>query len=497
MNMGSKPPSCEAPASNKSDQFEEDTEMKRGADHVSDENPPSVDHDLLSKPMSADEFSPPAPIESKHILSPIKSPLAPPIKSPLPAIISPLQYHTPKSAEKGFPPSTSEISSRGKTVDRGKHKDSNTLPSKSVTDAPETKGRRSRKKKQNIVSVATIDTSDSDSDIEVDVLNRSSDSALSSPQKPLPMNSQLSQNYSPLDKSLCSANLGTVKRKETKREKLLKEKDSVKLKREIAMASVPSKDCDSKKTSRVCVRSFTDSIDDMLDTFSGEKPLSPIRSVTNMHKKPNSLTGNISCARDKPPVLVKIDLNLLEKVLCIDKHSPNFLKHHKKLTSAKYSTSDIRSKKVHADTVKDKVSKSTASKLSANNIHVPDIDISDKKYVPEKERISNTSWTKKDIPKSHVPSFESLPVREPVKRESLSDNLSDSDSDGSVSEIEDSKHMESVHDSLSTSNHSSFSPSPLEKKKRKLNSTRDDDTKRRKTLSKSPASTPASDMIKE
>jgi hypothetical protein len=349
----------------------------------------------------------------------------------------------------------------------------------------------------------------------------SSDSALSSPQKPLPLNSQLSQKYTPLDK--CSANLGTVKRKETKRDKLLKEKDSVKLKREIAMANVPSKDCDNKKAaSRMYARSFTDSIDDMLDTFSGEKPLSPIRSVTNINKinpteqdliraglnvstkTPNSLHGNISCAREKPPVLVKIDLNLLDKVLCVDRHSPYFLKpkehlsgkHRKNLTSAKYSSSDIRSKKVHNDTVKDKISKSTASKISANS--VPDIDLSDKKYVPEKERISNVNLTsKKDIPKSHVPSFESLPVREPVKSESLSDDLSDSDSDGSASEIEDSKHVESVHDSLSTSNHSSFSQSPHEKKKRKLNTTRDDDTKRRKTLSKSPANMPASEIVKE
>ncbi|XP_045204662.2 AF4/FMR2 family member 4-like isoform X2 [Mercenaria mercenaria] len=525
INMASKPPSCEAPASNKSDpdHFEEDT-MKRGSDLISDENPPSVDQDVLSKPMSADEFSPPAPIEPKQILSPIKSPLAPPIKSPLPAVISPLQYHTPKAAEKVLTPSkyANDLSNHTKTVERVKHKDCNNLPSKPGMDVTNSKGRRPRKKKLNIVSVERIDSSDSESESEIDVVNRSSDSALSSPQKPLPTNLKLSQKYTPLDNSLCS-----VKRKESKRDKLLKEKDSVKLKREIASSNFPSKDCDKKKvTSRVCARSFTDPIDDMLHSFPDEKPLSPIRSVTNMHKinsmeedliraglavstkNPIPVDGNLSCVKGKPSVLVKIDLNLLDSVLCVDRHSPNFLKpkehlsgkHHKKLTSAKYSSpSDIRSKKVHIDTSKDKISKSTASKLSANSI--PDIDLSDKKYVPEKESISNLNVTKKQIPKSHesqdVPDFDALPVREPVKSDNLSDNVSDSDSDASGSEIEDSKHAESVHDSLSTSNHSSFSQSPLEKKKRKLNTTRDDDSKRRKTLSKSPANTPASDIVKE
>lgn len=524
--MPTKPPSCEAPASNKSepDHSDEETEMKRGADHVSDENPPSSDMDVLSKPMSADEFSPPAPIEHKHILSPIKSPQAHNIKSPIPAVISPMQYQRTRTPEKTHKTSKSATESvvHNKAIENVSYKENSSLTPKSTTDL--SKGRRPRKQKQILKSVERTETSDSESGSEIDVVNRSSDSALDSPQKTLPLNSQKSPNFTQSYISMCSTRPSTssAKRKESRRDKLLKEKDSVKLKEELMLTGVPRKDCDSRKVvSQGLGDKLTDPIDVMLHSFPDQKPLSPIRSVTNIQShleenliraglavstvKPIPVNGNILCAKGKPTVLVKIDLNLLGKVLCIDKDSKDFLKpkehlsvkHHKNVTSAKYSLPSVnKSKKVLGDTSKDKIS--TASKLSANN--VSDIDVSERKYVPERESISVSNLTRKEVSKNQVShevlDFDSQIVRE--QGESLSDDGSDSDSSENDSEVDNSKHVESVHDLLSSSNHSSFNRSPLEKKKRKCNTTREADTKRRKTLSKSPVShQPVSDSTKE
>lgn len=479
-HMATKPPSCEAPVLDKSDpdHFDEDTDMRRGADQIiSDENPPSNDQDGLHKTtyMFADDFSPPAPLEHKHsVLSPITSPIPAATKSPLPAVISPLQFHRTTGSE------NMNVTSESKSKER------NVLPSKANPEG--SKLPRVRKPKQKPKPTETIDSTDSESDSYIDVVNRSSDSALGSPQKSLPLNIQKSQNYLPAN-SLCSAKplTSSAKRKESKQDRLRKERDSVKLKAEIYPSGVPNRQyCDSKKAApKVQSRSCTDPIDDMLHYFPGDKPVSPLRNVLNVHDvdqmrkaglavspvKPFPVKGNLSCAKPKPSVLVKLDLNLLDKVMCIDRDSDNFLKpkslqehyntKHQKLTSAINSLPSVtKSKKVLED---NKLSKSTSSKLCANSIS--DTDIVDKKYVPEREYISN------------------------------SDNVNDSDSSSSDSEDECSKR--SVHASLSPSTQTSFSQSPLENKKRKLNTTREDDFKRRKTLSRSPVTQSTRDVPKE
>ncbi|KAL4230147.1 Has a role in transcriptional regulation [Mactra antiquata] len=505
----------EAPVSDKSDpdHFDELKDMKRGADHISDDNPPSNDpKDVLSKPMSADEFSPPVPLDHKQsVLSPIK-PLPPSsssVKSSIPAVKSPVKhsFHQNNAAEKYH--KSPKSSDRSSAVSSNK-RDSISVTDKSVVDVTKSRHSRKKLKKPKYKSQTYVEDSDSDSDSEIRDTEFSPKNSVfkESPKQSLLTTCHKSPAFSTTESSstTCSTKplTSSAKRKESKSDKLYKDNDYVKLKSRDVPNIVA---CDSSKVDKKLLsnNSFTDPIERMLIPFPEEKPVSPIRNGPHLDYDQLRRAGiavssvkpvleTLSSAKQVKPVIVRLDLNILSDVLNIDKNSHNFLKpkslkdhsglKHQKLTSAKQALPSVsvssKGRKVLDEHRKEKVFKSVASKLSANSVLSNisnDSNVDKKSYVPEKENNSNSSSSvfTKDVNSSSTRN---------VEPPTLSDDSS-SDSSNSESENEDSKQAMSL-ESLSSSNHSSFNQSP-DKKKRKLEKPRHDDSKRRKTsYSRSP-----------
>lgn len=485
-----KTSSYDAPASDKSEDLDE--AEKRAADQViSDENPPSIDQDLTSKQcMSADEFSPPAPIDKHPVLSPIKSPQV--VKSP-----AKRSYQRKSTVEKLQPGVNvvSELVKYGNTYDYIKNRERKTSQSKAspnLSDCDKSMSRkgRARKAKPKVKSQAYI-ASNSESDSDNDAVNTShpSGSVLNSPRKSLPVSPQKSHpTSSALSGSAVCSTLpltNSAKRKEAKQDRFIREQDSVRLKPD-GLIHVPDKStyCDSSKTaSKNLHNSCPESIqvDEMLDSFTspaltGSKPLSPIpytphiddrcqlQTDENLKKvglavstvKPSPLNGSISYnSNGKPSVLVKIDLNLLSNYLCLDRRSPNFLKpvshesefssKHQKVTSAKSSLPNVtksrKSQKVLNDTVHDRpytsASKSDPNRTSpANSTSISSdkssIGVKQSDYAKVSERTSVES-RKSTTASVHVKKESESEIPDfdslPVREPVQQDNPSDSESD--------------------------------------------------------------------
>ena len=538
-----KPPSIEAPASEQSEDLDE--AEKRAADQViSDENPPSNDQDLMCKrAMSADEFSPPAPIDKHPVLSPIKSPQA--VKSP-----AKRSYSRKNNADK-LATSVNAISDSmkfGNTYDSIKSRERKTSQSKAspgLSDCDKPISRKGRRKTKQKKSQAFV-THDSESESETENISHSSDSVnsphkLISPQKSLHISSMPGN-------TVCSSKpvTSSAKRRESK-DKLIREKDSIKLKAE-RTTIVPDKltDCDSSKAASK-VPHFTDTlpVDEMLDSFTvpGKTPLSPIPNLphidikcqTDEHLrkaglavstvKPAPINGNISYnPKGKPSVLVKIDLNLLCNYLCVERSNPNFLKPianksdfiHQKVTSAKSNlpkvTKNRKSQKVLNEIVSDNnkvsASKSVPNRTSPSNsasisnekssvgTKSSNFKSNDKTNNSESRKASNSAHVKKES-ECEIPDFDSLPVKE-VKEDITnhnSDDSEDSDSGSSGSSGSSSSSSDSESDNeQADSKAASVSPAhdyeaassrhsaDVDIKKRKLEVTRPEDSKRRKTV---------------
>lgn len=543
-----KPPSYEAPPSDKSEDLDE--AEKRPADHViSDENPPSNDQEVCKR-MSADEFSPPAPFDSsKHpVLSPIKSPQA---------MKSPTKRAYRKSGAQKLQTSASVVSDSGKygntydTIKNRERKTSQSKASPSVSDCDKPLSRRGRTRKTKPKSQQYVNSmSESDSEVEPDRASHSSGSVQNSPHKSLSISPQKSHQVSSSPGSAVFSNkplTNSAKRKENKLDKLTREKDSIKLKPE-SSTFVPEKSihCDSSKAaSKVPHRSYTDSlpVDQILDSFtnpalSNSKPLSPLPNLPHIENRcqaqtderlrtssvRSTLNGNISCnSNGKPAVLVKIDLNLLSNFLCIDRNNPNFLKpldhdsdfslKHQKVTSAKSNlpndSKNRKPQKVLHEKSQVSASKSVPNRTSPSNSASISNDKSSSsakqsafvKTNSESRHSTASVHVKKE---SDIPDFDSLPVREPVPEDNnhLSESSDDSDSgsgssNGSGSSSSDSESENEHEDSKAASvspahgysapHHSPSVTSPADFKKRKLEASRPDDPKRRKTTgSKSP-----------
>ncbi|XP_052792783.1 AF4/FMR2 family member 4-like isoform X2 [Mya arenaria] len=522
--LNGKPPSVEAPPSDKSeDHFDGD---RRGADNfISDENPPSIDQDTSFKHMSADEFSPPAPIDKLSVLSPIKSP----VKIIHSRHSSAAEKLIVKNNEQAF-----NSTNKFDNVKTRERKSSQSIASPDVNISDNEKPRKVRARKarmKTVISPAYI----SDSDSEIDVVNTSR-SPIKSPHKSLPQKSQ-SSSTNPRN-SLCSSSnsvpiTSPARRKGAKLDKHLKEQDRVKLK-PVCNSGVPEKSthCDNSKAASKPSRSIKDpSVEQILDSFPGAKPLSPIPNYpsidishhTNREKlakaglatspvKPLPLNGNISWVKGKPSVLVRIELNLLDSYLCVERSSQGFLepKHIRESEPSKQpfdgsAKSNLPNymKKSQNKVLKDVHEKGSSAHSAYRTKNVSaNSSVSTENVYSSEKLVSNKSVSKKKVVKDieAIPDFDALPVREPTKHSeseessdsesassssgSSSSTSSDSDNDSEV-ENESSKPLSPIHDYNTASNHS-LHQSPPDVKKRKLDSSRNDDSKRRRTLPSSP-----------
>lgn len=480
----------------------------------------------MSKRQSGDDFSPPAPIDKHPVLSPIKSPQAV-VKSPA------KRSYSRKSTVDKLPTSANTVSDSikfGNTYDQLKSRDRKTSQSKaspSLSDCDKSVSRRvarPRKNKQKFKSQVYV-SQDYDTESETENLSHSSDSVRISPHKSVSPQKSLNAS-SRSGKIVCSNKPVTSSAK--RKDKLIREKDSVKLKPDCSTI-VPEKltNCDSSKAaSKVSHLSCADSlpVDQMLVSFTpGEKPLSPIpnlspidnkcRTDENLRKAGLAVsTVKPASLNRKPTVLVKIDLNLLYDFLCLDKNNPNFLKplpHTSDLlrpnvTGAKsFSPSVNKNRKSPRVNESDsQVSKSVPSKTSPfNNVVISNdkssLSAKQSSFVKSNNKATSelqkaASVRSKKDSESDIPDFDLLPVKEPTVPEesNLSDGSDDSDSGSSgssssssdsESENEDTKAA-SVSPAHEFDDAASRHSTDTDIKKRKLQDSRPDDSKRRKTL---------------
>ena len=502
--------------------------MKRSADHVSDENPQSVDPESVPKP---DEFSPPAPATDKQMLSPIKSPQS--VKSPSKRTTTYATDKVPTDSVSG----KTKLESSEVYCDRYdsiKSRERKKSTSNSGTDSikePKQKPSRSHKPKQRVFTPKTVpdDSSSSESDLEMSVSS-------SSPVKSLPKSPRKSLSSSSNDsiKPSSMPSRSSSSKKESKNEKLRKEQNSVKLKR--GDTSHFKVDCDSSSKAMSNMHAHSDDLEtdsekamkDIFDHFPGRKLLSPIagdseniseslENVKNVKSEilpvKNILNASVKFLHGKPSVLVQIDLNLLKKIMFKDKGDPNLLRvkpeiakrlkdnvllgkgnpKASKVTSAKHGGTDIANKSHQVLHTEPEVRTGTSSTShhSANNSHIS-ANSSSTTSANSNERTLSDSVTKPKVSDKVVfnksvsddmPDFDSLPIREPVREEKaeLSDSSTSVGSDSSDSEIEDDSKSSQLN--LVSSHPVSFNQSPPDIKKRKLDSHRADDSKRRKTSS--------------
>jgi len=522
--MIGKPPSVEAPPSDKSeDHFDGD---RRGADNIiSDENPPSNDQDTSSKRMSADEFSPPAPLDKLLMLSPIKSPNK---KTSLSA--------AEKLRAKNHEQQSMNYINKYDKVKTRERKSSQSVasPDVSVSDSEKTKKRAGRKPRPKPSKSPAFN---SDSDSEIDVVNTSR-SPIKSPHKSLAQKSQPSSSN--LRNSLCSSSnsiplTSPARKKDAKSDKHLQELDRVKLKPS-SVSGVLDKPsvCDNSKAASKPSRNSKDpSVEQILDSFPGALPLSPLPNYPSSELgassarekllkaglaispvKPHPFNGNISWVKGVPSIPVKIDLNLLDSYLCVDKRSSNFLKPQNltRSESAKQPL-EVSAKSNLPNSVnrsQNKVLKDANERNLSSSSPFRTKSANEVKSANSKSKEHAASMVaRKDINKSvsntsseTIPAFDLLPQRKPVDHTRDSSESGDSSS-GSSSGSDSSADSDSDHEASNP--HPAPKPiSPIldldtapvttpshksprdDAKKRKQDSSRPDDAKRRKLVSSSP-----------
>lgn len=452
----SKPASCEAPSSNKSDpdHFDEVTEIKRPADHISDENPPSVDPDSISKPMSADEFSPPAPVEKISMLSPIKSPQ--PVKSPV-----------KQPSKKSLAMGTSRISQTvvGDKDAHDKVKSRERMSSTSNSTVP--KSRRGRKKHYQSAEIVDSTSTDSDNDAQATASERASH------KKSLPVSPGKSSN-------VCSTNSITTqsRKKESKRKNLSEELVRLKVPQDVKL-QYSKLDCD-KKTSTKSAPEGSGSIEEILKSFPEKTPLSPVHDTCQYNQstlkqaglrvcaeKPLVFNGDVSAVNGRPSVLVQIDLSLLENIMANSKSHAHFLEP---LFNAKKSNqhSDIS----HNNQCPNDASSSKSTSRNQDSLHVVGTG-----SISGAQSDSSSRQQTNGLPDGSIRGSAIV-----VKKESVSgDSLSDSSSSDSEIEVKDA-----IKTAMNTSSSKMYSPSSQfqsHKNKRKLDSLQASDIKRQKTAS--------------
>ena len=548
--------SFDGPGSNKSeanhyiDDVLEEQPMRAADQVISDDNPPSDkipdDHDTFSKPLS-DEFSPPS--------LPYKHPVMSPIRSP--AKVSYNKTNLSESIHKSQKVDSSPHTPTN-TYDNVKcRKRTPSVKSPEVPDrisTPKSKRGRKPKMKPPILS-SDSSSSEDEKEIDVDLSSHSLDikNVKESP-KSLPKSPRKSQSVSKTDKS--ATPFKASKKKEIKQEKQLVEKDSVRLKTEVKKSASKASDCDksvsdkSDLSSTSSTKLESDSIEKIFDTFQPESLLSPIPNVPekshiiSVHKeittvqkeKDMSLNGSVTYCNGKPSVMVQLNLDLLSKHLNLD-NSKQVGKDVSVVESESASRSENRTSEVKPRTKLDSTIKPTAiensksekkQKLESAKLTSPDksstkvttySESCDKsKLLPSVKTSATEPVTKsandskgacatQKVLSSKSPdysSFDSLPIRpsheSPSKlaakkqpRESLTDSSSSSDSDSSDSEEDDS--MEVSHLSPIPDKQTETCVQVSDLKKRKPDVHRTEDSKRRKTASKSPHNKSSADAI--
>ncbi|KAH3713483.1 hypothetical protein DPMN_073275, partial [Dreissena polymorpha] len=528
IGINAKPPSYEAPASNKSeDHFDGD---KRSADHVSDENPPSNDHDGLSKRMSADEFSPPVPLDKVPVLSPIKSP------------IMRMNRHS-SAAEKVIPKDESvNYSNKYDSIKQRERKSSQSMPSPDVSLSDKEKSRKPRPRKPRTKppkSQAYV----SDSDSDVDALSTTQSQTRVTPKKSCGDKSQITSTNLHTEECPNSVLTSPSLRRDGQTDRHIKQQDRIKLKPEYSLV-VPEKlnDCDiSKPASKSSSRNIKDpSVDQILGSFPGATPLSPLPNNPNVDISPSShkklveaglattpikpLHGNISWGKGSPSLPVRIDLKRLERVMCVNSQSPHFLslispeKPPKDISAKSPLPNDINQPQKVLKNIPDRSLQLPNSALnrtsrSGDSEHSKSANSSFKSVIKPDLSKSDRNKQLESADNTGVPDFDSLPIRETSAPDPGSDDSSDSDSVSTISGSSDGTSSDSAGDSDSdmeantknadhkssfSSTHEANTSSQLlnqsqpDVRKRKIESSPVEDVhvKRRKTVSSSPHSSP-------
>ena len=315
--------SLDGPWSNKSDanHYIDDIDVQpvRPADQViSDDNPPSNknpdDHDVCSKPVS-DEFSPPSLPHKYPIMSPKLND-------------SDIQHKNQTlDASPQTPTNTND------TVKCGKRNSS--VESPEIQEIISGQNARKSRKIPPMVLSSECSSSDDELDSDVNLSSQSTDFKLNKmPSKLLPKSPRKSLSVSKTDRLYKIS-----KRKESKKDKLMIEKDSVRLKTEGRRSASKSSGCDKSDSDKSDLLSTpnakleSDSIEKILDRFQPESLLSPIPNVPEKSRITNEMTsyrkdksvsfkGSVSYHNGKPSVMVQIDLDLVRIHLNLGKCVP-------------------------------------------------------------------------------------------------------------------------------------------------------------------------------
>ena len=549
--------SIDGPGSNKSDANHYiddvlDEQPMRAADQViSDDNPPSDkipdDHDTFSKPLS-DEFSPPS--------LPYKNPVMSPIRSPAKAgynrtSLSDNFHNSQKMDSSPHTPTN--------TYDNVKRrKRTPSVKSPEVQDRTP-KSKRGRKPKMKAPILSSDSSSSEDEQEVDNLSSHSLDiqNVKESP-KSLPKSPRKSQSVSKTEKAVTPVKASKKKEIKQEKQLVEKDTVRLKTERKPASkASDCDKSVSDKSdlSSTSCTKLESDSIEKIFDTFQPESLLSPIPNVpekslvTSVHKdviciqkeKGVSLNGSVTYCNGKPSVMVQLDLELFSKHIHLD----NFKKVGKDVSvvvcevkneictsdKSESRTSDIKGRtmvdsapeptaiensksenKEKMESAKLTSPEKPSVKVTSNSEScdksklLPSVKNSATESVSKSANDSKGACATQKVLHSKSPdysSFDTLPIRQSheapsklvAKKHPLSvlTDTSSSESESSDSEEDHSVKINHLSPALEKRTETCVQVSDF--KKRKPDSHRTEDSKRRKTASKSPHYKPSADPI--